>query len=357
MRDRCATEAARQSGASIDVVGVLQPDRAAARAVLRAGRDDAVGTYAGPHELDQVRPDGIKRLSWQVAPWRIGPDAGAGEHLGPEDVADASEDLLVHEQARYGRLAPMQARPRELLVGVRPQRVRALSGDQLSDLRRVEHLAGAGSSEVRPVGGADETHPDETPGLRRREAANGVLAVEPQVDVDDSVLRKDVEQVLAVGLGALQDLPVHQTRTREPALRAADRERSTAEQLALVEGEPADRMSLGHSAKSTAARPERYAAGSASGLRSRVRLISKNPSVPATRRTPSQSRPAASPTGGGVTTGPKNALPSTWMTGVPTSSPTGSIPAWCDARSAPSWTASPPASVTSPGSPSSRSDS
>ena len=49
--------------------------------------------------------------------------------------------------------------------------------------------------------------------------------------------------------------------------------------------------------------------------------------VPATSTQPSQSRPAASPLGAGVTTGPKNATPSTAMTGVPTSSPTRSMPA------------------------------
>ena len=45
------------------------------------------------------------------------------------------------------------------------------------------------------------------------------------------------------------------------------------------------------------------------GRRSRVRLSSKKPSVPVQSRTPSQRRPAASPLGAGVTTGPKMALP------------------------------------------------
>lgn len=58
------------------------------------------------------------------------------------------------------------------------------------------------------------------------------------------------------------------------------------------------------------------------GRRSRVRLISKKPSVSVTRTNPSQRRPAASPLGAGVTTGPKMALPRTRMTGVPTSMPT-----------------------------------
>ncbi len=60
------------------------------------------------------------------------------------------------------------------------------------------------------------------------------------------------------------------------------------------------------------------------GSRSRLRLSSKKPGVPETSSTPSQSRPAASPFGAGVTTGPKKATcrpsgPGAWMTGVPTS--------------------------------------
>ena len=50
----------------------------------------------------------------------------------------------------------------------------------------------------------------------------------------------------------------------------------------------------------------------------------------ATSRTPSHNLPAASPRGIGVTTGPKKATPSTEMTGVPTSTPTWSIPSWWD---------------------------
>jgi hypothetical protein len=45
------------------------------------------------------------------------------------------------------------------------------------------------------------------------------------------------------------------------------------------------------------------------GRRSRVRLSSKNPSVAVHSSTPSHSRPAASPLGAGVTTGPKMAVP------------------------------------------------
>ena len=46
-----------------------------------------------------------------------------------------------------------------------------------------------------------------------------------------------------------------------------------------------------------------------SGPRSRVRLSSKKPSVWVQSSTPSQRRPAASPLGAGVTTGPKMAVP------------------------------------------------
>ena len=66
------------------------------------------------------------------------------------------------------------------------------------------------------------------------------------MDVNQPVVGKDVEQVLAVRLGPQQHLPVDEVRSDEPALRAADRQRHAGEQLTLVEGEPADRMSLGH---------------------------------------------------------------------------------------------------------------
>src|SRR5699024_6170690 len=58
------------------------------------------------------------------------------------------------------------------------------------------------------------------------------------------------------------------------------------------------------------------------GPRVRLRLISKKPSVPATRTQPSKRRPASSPFGAGETTGPKKATSPTEITGVPTSSPT-----------------------------------
>ena len=49
---------------------------------------------------------------------------------------------------------------------------------------------------------------------------------------------------------------------------------------------------------------------------------------------PSNIRSASSPRGTRVITGPKNATPSMWIVGVPTSSPTGSMPRWCDSFSA-----------------------
>ncbi len=64
--------------------------------------------------------------------------------------------------------------------------------------------------------------------------------------------------------------------------------------------------------------PEDRAGQSKIGSRVRVRFSSKNPSVPATSSTPSQSLAAASARGIGEITGPKNETPDTEMTGVPT---------------------------------------
>ena len=73
------------------------------------------------------------------------------------------------------------------------------------------------------------------------------------------------------------------------------------------------------------------AAQSNEGLRSRVRFSSKKPSASVTSASPSNSRPAASPLGAGVMTGPKIVLPRRRMTGVPTSSPTASKASWWEA--------------------------
>ena len=62
----------------------------------------------------------------------------------------------------------------------------------------------------------------------------------------------------------------------------------------------------------------------------RVRLSSKKYGLAASISAPSNIRSASSPRGTRVITGPKNATPSMWMVGVPTSSPTGSMPRWCD---------------------------
>src|SRR5699024_9700683 len=91
------------------------------------------------------------------------------------------------------------------------------------------------------------------------------------------------------------------------------------------------------------------------GSRVRVRFSSKKPSVPATRRTPSHSLPASSPRGVGLTTGPKNDTPSTWITGVPTSSPTSSMAFPCERRRALSYSSLRPASPGSAGRPASAS--
>ena len=68
-----------------------------------------------------------------------------------------------------------------------------------------------------------------------------------------------------------------------------------------------------------------------------VRFISKKYGNAASRTAASHSSPASSPRGIRVITGPKKALPLMWIVGVPTSSPTASIPAWWLARSASSY--------------------
>ena len=102
----------------------------------------------------------------------------------------------------------------------------------------------------------------------------------------------------------------------------------------------------------TAAAPARLRYSN-DGLRSRLRLSSKKPSTPLIRTKPSHSRPAASPLGAGVTTGPKKALPCKRMTGVPTSMPTWSKASWWERLISSSRSSLPAASDNDSGSPTS----
>ena len=78
-------------------------------------------------------------------------------------------------------------------------------------------------------------------------------------------------------------------------------------QTYVATGQP----SCGWPARFTGRPPGGYSAPrpaqSNDGLRSRLRLSSKKPSVSVTKATPSHRRPAGSPRGAGVTTGPKMA--------------------------------------------------
>ena len=60
-------------------------------------------------------------------------------------------------------------------------------------------------------------------------------------------------------------------------------------------------------------------------------MSSKKPSASVTSTSPSHSRPAASPLGAGVITGPNRAWLPIRITGVPTSRPTSSNASWCEA--------------------------
>src|SRR3954452_17172403 len=88
-----------------------------------------------------------------------------------------------------------------------------------------------------------------------------------------------------------------------------------------------------------------------SGPEVRVRLSSQKSGRLASRTAPSKAFPASSPVGTLLITGPKNATPSMCMTGVPTSSPTGSMPSWWLFSSASSYSSEEAASASSAGRP------
>ncbi|CAM5246157.1 hypothetical protein SNARM312S_04505 [Streptomyces narbonensis] len=116
-------------------------------------------------------------------------------------------------------------------------------------LRVGDERAGRGAAEVDVPLGVHEAQSHGVGGRRRRGVAEGHLAEEPEVDVDPLLAREAQEEVLAVGLGGLQDAPVEQgRRVGELALGAGDAHGPAAEPLAVVGGQPVDGVPFGHQA-------------------------------------------------------------------------------------------------------------
>jgi hypothetical protein len=198
---------AGQGGAAVDVdlaAVVVHAGWAAHRlgGVLGADGVDAVVADALAHELGEVGPEGVPLGGRDVPAGAVRVDAVPEEDLGAVDVADARDDLLVHEQGGDRRTAAADAGVGGGRVGVRAEGVGAEAVVYRLLLGAGDQGAGGGAAEVGVRGGAGEAEADGVRGRGRGGVAEGDLAEEAEVDVDPVAVAEAEEEVFAVGVGA-----------------------------------------------------------------------------------------------------------------------------------------------------------
>src|SRR5699024_3748641 len=122
-------------------------------AVIVFGTDgvDGPGPYPDLHQRDEVVPHGVELRAIEVLARTERVDPVPEEHLGAVDVADAGQDLLVHEQGTDGPGAARDPGPGSLRLGVRVEGVGAQSVAHVADLRLGDRLAPGRSTQVDPV--------------------------------------------------------------------------------------------------------------------------------------------------------------------------------------------------------------
>ncbi len=215
--------------------------------VLGADGVDPVVPHPFAHQLLQVRPEGVPLGAGEVAARAVRVDAVAEEDLGPVDVADARDDLLVHQQGGDAGAAAGDPLPGALPVLVAAQRVRAQALVYRALLGLGDQGAGGGAAQVGVVLRVDEAQPDGVGGRRGRGGAEAELAEEAEVDVDPAGGAEAEEEVLAVGVRGGEGASVQEGRAvGELALRTAHPDRCASEPFGVVVGEAADGVSLGH---------------------------------------------------------------------------------------------------------------
>ncbi|BDH53427.1 hypothetical protein MTP02_44380 [Streptomyces albus] len=230
---------------------VVDAGRAAHRlgGVLGADRVDPVVAHAFAHQRGEVVPEGVPGGAREAVAGGVRVDAVPEEDLGPVDVADARDHLLVHEQGGHGGARAGYAAPGGVGGVVGAQRVGAEAVvDGLLVLVGQEG-AGGGAAQVRPGVLGGDPEPDGVRGRRRGAGAAGDLAEEAEVDVDPAVAAEVQEEVFAVRLGPGELGAVEQGGGGgEAALGAGDAHRPAAEPLLVVGGQPVEGVPFGHQA-------------------------------------------------------------------------------------------------------------
>src|SRR5690606_19387539 len=119
------------------------------------------------------------------------------QDLGPVDVADAGDDLLVHQQGGDGGAAAADAAVGGGRVGVRAERVGAEPVVYRLLLSVGDQGAGGGAAQIDVRAVVGKAEPDGVRGRRRGGRSEGDLAEQAEVDVDPVGVAEAEEEVLA----------------------------------------------------------------------------------------------------------------------------------------------------------------
>ena len=90
--------------------------------LLDGDRVDPAHPHRRAHQHDQVGPHRVEHVAGQLVRGEHRVDAVPEQHFGAEDVADACEHRLIHQQRGDRLSAARHLRPGALGVGVRPDR-------------------------------------------------------------------------------------------------------------------------------------------------------------------------------------------------------------------------------------------
>src|SRR5690348_473708 len=122
--DGCAGDAARIAFAAVHVIVELEVPRLARRIDVVAQRAAALGDGFGEHVAHRVDEAREARLR-KPAGGHGGPDAGTEQRFVGVDVADADDEVIVHERLLDRDAAPARDAPQVIRIECRIERLGA----------------------------------------------------------------------------------------------------------------------------------------------------------------------------------------------------------------------------------------
>ena len=177
----------------------------------------------------------------------FGMDPKQVQCLTPVDISDSGNDRLIEQQSPDGCPAATDSVPRAMRIRIRTQGVGTQTTADLTPLAVGNELALIRAVQVESVTLANDTKSNLSTRLRGRQRVPMKLAVQTQVNVQESAALPFVTEVLAVCVDCFEDAPVDLfCSVGESSLRRRNGETLSDERVAMVSGNSVDRVSFRH---------------------------------------------------------------------------------------------------------------